>query len=126
MKLAIKNAHRSNFDHNPEFQLILYSKEPRNHSKTDSNHQRSESTRNTEPELDHAHQRTSQKANDFLYCLRRNVAYKANIFVNFGLYKSILLPILLYGFDCSTPLRQKTRKLEAFQMKSLNWVWKFI
>ena len=41
-------------------------------------------------------------ANKALYLLRRNVSPKVNVFVNvkLGLYKSILLPILLYGMNC--------------------------
>ena len=37
-----------------------------------------------------------KKANGVLYSIRRNVAFKVDIFVKLGLYKSLVLPVLLY------------------------------
>ena len=39
-----------------------------------------------------------KKANNFFYMLKRNVAIKLNPFV--GLFKSLILPVLLYDFTC--------------------------
>ena len=39
-----------------------------------------------------------KKANKVLYMLKRNIAIKLNTFVKLGLYKSLILPVLLYGF----------------------------
>ena len=43
-----------------------------------------------------------KKANKVLYMLKRNVATKVKTFVKLGLYKSTILPVLLYGFTCLT------------------------
>ena len=63
-----------------------------------------------------------KKANKALYLLRRNVSPKVNVSVKLGLYKSILLPILLYGMNCVRLSRGSTRDLESFQKRALNWV----
>ena len=41
-----------------------------------------------------------RKANKVLYLLRRNVAVKVQTLIKLGLYKSLILPVLLYGFAC--------------------------
>ena len=43
------------------------------------------------------------KANRVLYLIRRNVAYAVKPFIKLGLYKSLVLPVLLYGINCTTP-----------------------
>ena len=43
------------------------------------------------------------KANRVLYLIRRNVAYAIKPFIKQGLYKSLVLPDLLYGINCTTP-----------------------
>ena len=63
-----------------------------------------------------------KKANRAPYLLRRNVSPKVNVSVKLGLYKSILLPILLYGMNCVRLSRGSTRDLESFQKRALNWV----
>ena len=63
-----------------------------------------------------------KKANRSLYRLRRNVSPKVNVSVKLGLYKSILLPILLCGMNCLRLSRGSTRDLESFQKRALNWV----
>ena len=40
-----------------------------------------------------------KKANQVLYLLRRNLSAKINTFVKLGLYKSLILPVLLYGLS---------------------------
>ena len=40
-----------------------------------------------------------KKANKRLYMIRRNVAVNVKTFIKLGLYKSLILPNLLYGFS---------------------------
>ena len=54
-----------------------------------------------------------KKANRALYLLRRNIPPKINVSVKLGLYKSILLPKLLYGMDCIRLSCGSTRDLES-------------
>ena len=63
-----------------------------------------------------------KKANRALYLLRRNVSPKIKLSVKLGLYKSILLPLLLYGMNCVRLSRGSTRDLKSFQKRALNWV----
>ena len=55
-----------------------------------------------------------KKANKVLYMLKRNVATKVNTFVKLGLYKSLILPVLLYDFTCLTARRTEIQILEKF------------
>ena len=63
-----------------------------------------------------------KKANKVLYMLKRNVATKVNTFVKLGLYKSLILPVLLYGFTCLTAGRTEIQILEKFQKKVVKWI----
>ena len=63
-----------------------------------------------------------KKANRALYLLRRNVSPKVNVSVKLGLYKSVLLPVLLYGMNCVRLSRGSTRDLESFQKRAWNCV----
>ena len=63
-----------------------------------------------------------KKSNKVLYLLRRNIAYSVNTFVKLGLYKSIVLPILLYGFHCVKVSRTDLLTLEQFQRKVVKWI----
>ena len=58
-----------------------------------------------------------KKANKVLYMLKRNLADKVNMFVKLGLYKSLILPVLLYGFTCLTAGRTEIQNLEKFQKR---------
>ena len=58
-----------------------------------------------------------KKANKVLYMLKRNVENKVNTFVKLGLYKSLILPVLLYGFTCLTAGGTEIKILEKFQKK---------
>ena len=58
----------------------------------------------------------TKKANKVLYMLKRIVAIKVNTLVKFGLYKYLILPVLLYGFTCLTA-RTEIQILEKFQKK---------
>ena len=59
-----------------------------------------------------------KNANKVLYMLKRNVATKLNTFVKLGLYKSLILPVLLYGFTCLTAGRTEIQIMEKFQKSS--------
>ena len=58
-----------------------------------------------------------KKANKVLYMIKRNVATKVNTFVKLGLCKSLILPVLLYGFTCLTAGRTENQILEKFQKR---------
>ena len=63
-----------------------------------------------------------RKANKVLYLLRRNVAVKVQTLVKLGLYKSLILPVLLYGFACVFASRADLHLLENFQKKVVGWI----
>ena len=46
-------------------------------------------------------ERRVKKANSFLYILKSNISPKITRNVNLGLYKSVILPVLVYGIQCS-------------------------
>ena len=50
------------------------------------------------------------KANRVLYLIRRNVAYAVKPFIKLGLYKLLVLPVLLYGVNCTTPSKSDSGK----------------
>ena len=54
--------------------------------------------------------------------LKRNVATKVNTFVKLGLYKFLILPVLLYGFTCLTARRTEIQILEIFKKKVVKWI----
>ena len=58
------------------------------------------------------------KTNKVLCMLKRNIAIKVNTFVReLGLYKSLILPVLLYGFTGLTAGRNELQILEKFQKR---------
>ena len=59
------------------------------------------------------------KANQVLYMLRRNVHAKVRRSVKLSLYKSLVLPFLLYGFNCVLQSQRDLNQLERFQRKVL-------
>ena len=63
-----------------------------------------------------------EKANIVFYCLRRNVASNVKFSVRLGLYKSVILPVLLYGLNCGYQCRTHQRKLENCQRRVQKWV----
>ena len=63
-----------------------------------------------------------KKANQVLYLLRRNLSAKLNTFVKLGLYKSLILPVLLYGLSCTHISRGDQLQLERFQKKVIRWI----
>ena len=56
------------------------------------------------------------------YCLRRNAAFNVKFSVKLGLYKSVIIPVLLYGMNCAYQSRTDKRKLENLQRRVLKWV----
>ena len=63
-----------------------------------------------------------RKANKVPNFLRRNVAVKVQTFVKLGLYKSLILPMLLYGFACVFTSRADLHLLENYQKKVVRWI----
>ena len=59
------------------------------------------------------------KANRVLYLIKRNVAYAVKSFIKLGLYKSLVLPVLLYGINCTTPSKSDLGNLENSSRKQL-------
>ena len=56
-----------------------------------------------------------KKANNIVYMINRNVAISLNRFV--GLFKSLILPVLLYDFTCLNAGRTYTHILQKFVSK---------
>ena len=63
-----------------------------------------------------------KKANRVFCSLRRNVAFKVNMRIKLGLYKSMILPVLMYGSSCCNLNRGDMRNLERFQRKVVSWI----
>ena len=63
-----------------------------------------------------------RKGNKLLYLLRRNVAVQVEPRIKLGLYKSLILPVLLYGFTCINPSRSELQNLEHVQKKAVKWI----
>ena len=53
--------------------------------------------------------------------MRRNIAYKTVPLVKLGLYKSLLIPILIYGHSWTNLSRGDLIRLERFQKKVTKW-----
>ena len=63
-----------------------------------------------------------RKANKVLYFLRQNVAVQVKPLIKLGLYKSLILTVLLYGFTCINPLQTELQNLKWFQKKAMKWI----
>ena len=63
-----------------------------------------------------------RKPNKVLYLLRRNVAVQLKPLIKLGLYKSLILPILLYGSTCINPSQSRLQNLERFQKKAVKLI----
>ena len=63
-----------------------------------------------------------KKANRVFYSLRRNVAFKVNMRIKLGLYKSMILSVLSYRSSCCNLNRGDMRNLERFQRKVVSWI----
>ena len=56
-----------------------------------------------------------KQANKKHYMAKRNVAVNVKTSIKLGLYKLLILPILLYGFSCVSASRAELQSLERFQ-----------
>ena len=56
------------------------------------------------------------------YPLRRTIALKIQTLVKLGLYKSVIFPVLLYGFSSVSASRADLHLLENFQKKVVRWI----
>ena len=65
---------------------------------------------------------TLNKANRVFYLIRSNVAYAVKHFIKLGLYKSLVLPVLLYGINCTQPAQSDFGNLEHLQRKTVSWI----
>ena len=63
-----------------------------------------------------------KKANRVFYSLRRNVAFKINMRIKLGIYKAMILTVLMYGSSCCNLNRGDMRNLEWFQRKVVSWI----
>ena len=63
-----------------------------------------------------------KKANKVLYFLKRNIEHKDRTFLKLGLYKSLILPVLLLGLFCADVSRGIMRILESFQKRAVKWI----
>ena len=59
------------------------------------------------------------KANSVLYLIMRNCSYAVKPFIRLGLFESMVLPVLLYGINCTTPSKTDLCNLEKFQRNAV-------
>ena len=62
------------------------------------------------------------KANSVLYLLGRNVSQSVGVRIKLGLYKSLVLPILLYGIRCIHLSKASMINLEKLQKRAIKWI----
>ena len=62
------------------------------------------------------------KGNIVFYLLRRNVAMGVKMRIKLGLYKSLILIVLIHGFVCITASRTELKQLESFQKRAVKWI----
>ena len=63
-----------------------------------------------------------KKVNRVLYLLKQNVSHKVRSFIKLGHRKSLILPVLLYGFFLLNAKRTEMQLFERFQNKALKWI----
>ena len=63
-----------------------------------------------------------KKANKVLYLLRRNVGLQVRTHIKLGLYKSLILPVLLFSFECVSASRAELHLLENLKKKAVKWI----
>ena len=61
-------------------------------------------------------------ANRVLYLISRKVPYAVKSFIELGIYKSLVLPVLLYGITCTMPSNSGLGNLEKLQRKAVRWI----
>ena len=62
------------------------------------------------------------KANGVLYLLRRNVSQSVGARIKLGLYKSLVLAILLYGIQCIHLSKASMIILEKLRKRAVKWI----
>ena len=62
------------------------------------------------------------KANRVFYLLRRNVSQSVGARIKLGLYKSLVLPFLLYGIQCIHLSEASMIILEKLQRRAVKWI----
>ena len=70
---------------------------------------------------EHVELRTG-KANKFFHQIKRNTSYLLTVTAKLNLYKSTLIPILIYGSNCYMPSKSDMRLLEKSQEKVSKWI----
>ena len=63
-----------------------------------------------------------KKANRVLYTIRRNLACIVKTFVKLGLYKSLVLPVLLYGLNCVKLTKTDPQNIAKMQVRAVKWI----
>ena len=63
-----------------------------------------------------------KEASRVLYATRRNVAVKVKTFIKPGLYRSLVLPVLLYGMNCVQLTKNDLQNTEKFQRRAVKWI----
>ena len=70
---------------------------------------------------EHVELRT-RKANKFFHQIKRNTSYLLTVTAKLNLYKSTLIPILIYGSNCYMPSKSDMRLLQKSQEKVSKWI----
>ena len=70
---------------------------------------------------EHVELRT-RKANKYFHQIKRNTSYLLTVTAKLNLYKSTLIPILIYGSNCYMPSKSDKRLFEKSQEKISKWV----
>ena len=63
-----------------------------------------------------------KKADSVFYLLKKNFSYKTQATCKLGLYKSLLVPVLTYGFYCTALSRADMKCLEKFHRRVVQWI----
>ena len=65
-----------------------------------------------------------KKSNKAFFYIKRNVSYRLQTHIKLNLYKSLLLPVLLFASECYSPSRTDCHRLETFQRRVVHWIAK--
>ena len=71
--------------------------------------------------MGHPQKKSANKALGVLFMLKRS-SPRLTLSAKLNLYKSMVLPVLLYGSICSFANLTNTKALKSFQKKSLKWI----
>ena len=70
---------------------------------------------------EHVELRT-RNANKYFHQIKRNTSYLLTVTAKLNLYKSTIIPILIYGSNCYMPSKSDMRLLEKSQEKVSKWI----